>query len=213
MPDVRYFQLHGHCIAIGRSMLLWAHAIRVHFLRESPARRWNMMRLFLGAMHTHYANVRREPDGKGGHAIGVSADEWRAMRRANLFTRAEVEQLTAFRGNKAVLAASWALAEVQGLEIKQQPCGTSSGAAHPATLWHVLRRCSPVPTLAWQVKAAIARERGAPGALGGASIEGSLATVSIAPPNRRAPAPRTATARTRRSHGRRFGPWWRRCRC
>ena len=50
----RYYELHGHCIGLGRSMGLWAQLVRQHFSHLSAAARWNMVRPMLGAHHVHY---------------------------------------------------------------------------------------------------------------------------------------------------------------
>lgn len=117
----RYFELHGNCTAIGRTMWQWAHLIRTNFAKKSAAQKWNLMRPFLGAMHIHYAFLRCEEDDDGQEQQGVSTEEWRAMRRTNLFTRAEVEQLHAYRGNMSFLAASWALGEVKSAVLRDRP--------------------------------------------------------------------------------------------
>lgn len=118
---MRYFELHGHCVAIGRQMMLWAHLVHLNFAHRSAATKWNMMRLMLGAMHLHYAFMRREEDPDGVEVQGVSTEEWRAMRRSNLFSRAEIATLQKYRGYRPYLAASWALNEVKLGILKDRP--------------------------------------------------------------------------------------------
>ena len=61
----RYFELHAHCVGITRTILSWAHAVKTDFSHCTPARRWNMMRTMLAAMHAHYAHLRREENDAG----------------------------------------------------------------------------------------------------------------------------------------------------
>ena len=128
----RYYALHGHCIAIGAIMWKWAQLIRANFGHKSAAMRWNMMRPMLGAMHIHYAFLRRETDEIGHDVLGVSPENWRAMRRSNLFTRAEIETLQAYHGNMPFLAASWALGEAHAAIVKDrgEAAGRRAGQEH-----------------------------------------------------------------------------------
>ena len=109
----RYFDLHGHCIGLARAVTIWAHLVRANFSSKPSTLRWNMMRTMLGGMHIHYAYLHRNEDEDGTMMMGVSPAEWRAMRHTNLFTRAEVMQLSEHQGNMSLLAASWALGEVK----------------------------------------------------------------------------------------------------
>ena len=93
-----------------RCMRRWAHLIKIHFSQQSLELKWNAMRPMLGGMHILYSTVH---NARGEARSGVSSYEWRAMRRTNLFTYAEVDQLAAYKGSKPALAASWALGEVK----------------------------------------------------------------------------------------------------
>jgi len=104
----RYLTLHKHSTTIGRSVYQWSQLVQLYFSHLSPAHRWNVMRKFLGAMQTHYAYVRREGDD-----FGISDDEWRAMRRARIFTKEEVAVLSEHTGFRPLLATTWALNEVK----------------------------------------------------------------------------------------------------
>ena len=117
----RYFELYSHCISIQRQMMQWAHLVHVHFGGKTAAAKWNMARLMLGAMQLHYAFMRQEEDDEGSEHQGVSTEEWRAMRRSNLFSRAEIATLQKYRGYKPFLAASWALNEVKLAILKDRP--------------------------------------------------------------------------------------------
>jgi hypothetical protein len=84
--------------------MMWAHLTRAHFPHKALATRWNMMRCFLGGMHIQFAYLRREADENGNEVFGVSKSQWRAMRRSNLFTKAETEKLEAYDGVQSFLA-------------------------------------------------------------------------------------------------------------
>ena len=123
----RYFELHGQCVQLGRTTMIWAHLIHSNFAHKTLATRWNMMRHFLGAMHIHYAYLRREADENGVEVLGVSPSEWRAMRRSNLFTKAETETLQAYGGRQQFLAAAWAMAEVKAAILRDRPSAGEVG--------------------------------------------------------------------------------------
>lgn len=117
----RYFELFGHCVAIGKCVMIWAHLVQFNFPHCSAAVRWNMMRLILGGMHLHYADCRREEDHEGRELQGVSKEEFRAMRRSNLFTRSEITTLDKYRGYKSIQAVTWSLQEVRIAILKGWP--------------------------------------------------------------------------------------------
>jgi hypothetical protein len=51
----RYQNLFDKCIGIGGCVAEWAYLIRAHFDQVSPAVKWNLLRLILGAQQIHYA--------------------------------------------------------------------------------------------------------------------------------------------------------------
>jgi len=137
--------------------MMWAHLTRAHFPHKALATRWNMMRCFVGGMHIQFAYLRREADENGNEVFGVSKSQWRAMRRSNLFTKAETEKLEAYDGVQSFLASSWALAEVKAALLRDRPDGGAGEGIHPD-----LPQLTSMPQLAiFNAFEAVARDFGA----------------------------------------------------
>jgi hypothetical protein len=121
----RLIILHGHTVGIGGSMFEFAYLVRTHMGNLSPALKWNVMRLMLGAMQVHYAflsaSVQQSDDDDGSSTLRfeITRAEWEAMHTLQLLTASEIESLIAYRGMRSFLPIVWAMEEVKSaLKIK-----------------------------------------------------------------------------------------------
>lgn len=111
----RFYALHSHCVAISGCVSEWAYLIHEHFSDAPSSAKWNMMRLMLGGMQVHYAFLGGEGQrGLLGEEVkAVTKNEWRAIRRHNFLSRAEIEKIDEYRGARYFLPIAWALGEVK----------------------------------------------------------------------------------------------------
>lgn len=114
----RYFEAYGSCVGLGAALGEWAYLVRAHFGAFSPAVKWNLLRLMLGALEIEFA-ILGGTDDSGGKSL--NDDEWATIQRHGFLSGKEVATLQRYRGAKSFLPTVWALSEARAaLKAKLQ---------------------------------------------------------------------------------------------
>jgi len=100
----RFFQLYDHCVNINGLIIVWASLIVTHFGNQGLHFKWNLMRLYLAGMHTHYYLLHGEHklSENGVTGKGLSTSEWTML--GQYLRTDEAESLQSFSGFKPYVA-------------------------------------------------------------------------------------------------------------
>jgi len=145
----RFYQLHGQCMGISSCITEWAYLVQHHFGDQPTSVRWNLMRLMLGAMHTHYAFLGGEGAAGmlGDESKAITDNEWRAIRKHNYLSREEIADIEAYKGSRFFLPVIWALSEVRAalkMQVKaSKPPGLTPPNAPPEPSEHAMLLTMP----------------------------------------------------------------------
>lgn len=109
----RYFQLHAHCVGINGLVMVWANLIQTHFGHQGPHFKWNLMRLYLAGLYSHYSVLGGDNklNEEGVSQKGLSEAEWAVLKK--YLTAAEIQQLRSFSGFKPFVPIVWALSDIK----------------------------------------------------------------------------------------------------